>query len=159
MAKFNKTDSQAKFLISKAFGAVAGAGVAYIEIIVPNTTFGRQVSISNLSVIADQLVQLELIEAPTITDGTTAVTIANRDRTVSKTANTTAFSDPTAISAGTKLLTYTFNTTGTNNPPATDGEYLDFNLKKNTKYLIKLTNLNGTTATTFCNVLIDLFEI
>lgn len=159
MAKFNSNDSQAKFLVTNNYGVIAGAGVAYLEIIVPNATYGRQVSISNMAVIADQLIKMELIEAPTITNGTTAVGIINRDRTISKTPNTLAYSDPTSISGGTVLMTYAFNTAGNNTPPAVDGEYLDFNLKKNTKYLIKLTNLNGTTGTTFCNLIMDLFEI
>jgi len=89
----------------------------------------------------DQLV-LKLFEAPTVTDGSTAVALLNRNRSSSNTVDTQAYSDPTGVSGGTQLDEYYLG--GTYGQKIVGGEQLGtqlpLKLETNTDYVLSLTN-------------------
>ena len=87
---------------------------------------------------------VEIIEAPTLTDGTIEIFAVNMNRNSTKTHSARFFVNPTAISGGTILDTIYMPATGTGvNTVGFGGEGNERNLKTNTDYLIKVTN-NGT---------------
>ena len=86
---------------------------------------------------------LELLEAPTITDGNSPIVALNRNRNSSKKASLTKiYSNPTAISGGTALESIPFagNVLSSTVEVTIDNEWV---LKPGTKYLIRLTNNGG----------------
>lgn len=87
----------------------------------------------------------ELLEAPTLTTGSTAITPVSRRRIgVPPTSACTLKSDPTSISAGTSLEATLFGGGGAG--PGGGGNRsadLEFVLKPNTTYLFRLTNNSG----------------
>jgi len=89
----------------------------------------------------DQLA-LKLFEAPTITDGSTAVALLNRNRLSSNTVDTQAYSDPTGVSGGTQLDEYYLG--GTYGQKVVGGDQLGTQLplkfKTNTDYVLSITN-------------------
>jgi hypothetical protein len=86
--------------------------------------------------------KLEIIEAPTITDGNAALTPQNRRRTGTPPASgVTVYSNPTSISAGTILAEFYF--TGKAEFTA---DQLEMILKAGTKYLYRFTNTSGGAA-------------
>jgi hypothetical protein len=86
--------------------------------------------------------KLEIIEAPTITDGNAALVPVNRRRTgTPPTSGVTIYSNPTSISAGTILTEYYF--TGKAEFVA---DQLELILKAGTKYLYRFTNTSGGAA-------------
>jgi len=92
--------------------------------------------------------QLEIIEAPTITDGNTALTPLNMRRTgTPPTSGVTAWSNPTGISAGTTITSFNFS--GNANFLEDSLEYI---LKAGTKYLVRFTNLSGSAAVCSCQL-------
>lgn len=95
-------------------------------------------------------IKIEIIEAPTITDGTTPITPINLNRVSTNVSDITAFSDPTAVSGGTiierllmkgQIIDQSF--------PETIAEIL---LKKSTDYVLKFTNDSATEANVGFNV-------
>ena len=104
-------------------------------------------------------INIQLIEAPTITDGTTPVTLINRNRVQGNEFDTTAFSDPSAISGGTVIQSqfigggsggFGFSATASGGSANNDNEFV---LAQSTDYLIRVTNNSGDTA----NILISVF--
>ena len=85
---------------------------------------------------------LEILEAPTITDGNAALTPVNRRRTGTPPASgVTVYSNPTSISAGTVIASTYF--TGKADFLA---DQLELILKAGTKYLYRFTNSSGGAA-------------
>jgi len=90
----------------------------------------------------------ELIETPTLTTGTTAITMPNLNRNdgAAAPAGVTMFSDPTVISAGTELMNRLFGAgagvgqTAFAGMDKTDRERV---LKASTRYLIRVKNLEA----------------
>jgi hypothetical protein len=115
--------------------SLGAAGVLLAELVLP-TTFDVYLTVTAYGSLATLL---EIIESPTITDGTSAVVVRNRNRNAAKTSQIKLFSDPTAISAGTGLEYAPF-TTGA----IVTSEWV---LKAGLKYLVRLTN-NGAIAAT-----------
>lgn len=83
---------------------------------------------------------LEIIEAPTITPGTTPVPIYNLDRNSAEASGVAVFSDPSGISGGTTLLSATLLPGSPVAPivdKTTDREMV---LKLNARTLVRLTS-------------------
>jgi len=89
---------------------------------------------------------LEIIEAPTITDGDSAVPLLNMNRGSSNTSGIVAWNNPTAISLGTTVYTRTIG-------PGTFQVLLnELILAKDTDYVFRLTNNDAGTVNTYMTV-------
>lgn len=91
---------------------------------------------------------VDLIEAPTITDGTTAAFAANMNRGSTNTHEALFFGDPTGVSGGTVIDTLFMASSGTGSNTAGTGVVgFERILKKSTDYVIRIVNGGG--ASTF----------
>lgn len=144
-----------------SFSALAVSASVYIEIITPAFTVGaKEIAWKPSNISCDQLLKSEFFEAPTVTDGTNRALTSNQNRASSNTASTIIYTNATAVSGGTLLRTR-LEGTGTNAKPVgigSDINDLGWQLKPNTKYVIKLTNI-GQQATTFLVINGQFFEI
>lgn len=125
------------------------AATVYMEGIVPA---GKLIHIfsRNMSVAAGGPITVDLIEAPTITDGTTPPTVvSNLDRRSAKTPALINYVDPTAVSGGTLIdRDYVATTGGPNSATSISAGATERILKPSTKYVITMTN-TGAQASTF----------
>lgn len=91
-------------------------------------------------------IDIDFIENPTITDGTTAITTRNLDRRSSKTADALLYSDPTSISGGTVIDSDTAYVVGApagfRSASGVTRAFIEQPLKANEDYIIKLTNFD-----------------
>ena len=88
-------------------------------------------------------------EAPTVTDGTVAITPVNINRSFSTTPTMTLYSNPTGISGGT-VLTDAAIPSGGNKTGGGASNTVFWTMKPNTKYTVQVQNLgNSDTACTF----------
>jgi hypothetical protein len=96
-----------------------------------------------------------LIESPTLTDGTTSFTAPNMNRRSAKTHQAQFFSDPTNISGGTIIETLFIPSSGGGSNAAGGGNTVGVEriLKANTDYVIQATNSGGQTSTLYTNIL------
>lgn len=138
------------FSLAHSF-SLASSGVGYLQLIVPATTYPH---LRLIGANADsEKWKLELIEAPTITDGSTAVVFRNRNRNSTGAATVVAYSNPTSVSAGTTIDThYLGGGTGQGQSKSGGATSVDeeFILKAGTKYVLKATN--GGVGAGICNV-------
>jgi len=96
---------------------------------------------------------IDLIEAPTITDGTTAAFAANMNRQSANTHEAQFFSDPTAISGGTIIDTIYMPAAGLGSQTIGAGVVgIERMLKKSTDYVIRIVNA-GAASTFYTSVL------
>lgn len=96
---------------------------------------------------------IDLIEAPTITDGTTAAFAANMNRLSNKTHEAQFFGDPTGVSGGTIIDTLYLPASGTGaNTTGTGVSGFERILKKSTDYVIRIVNA-GAASTFYTSVL------
>lgn len=132
---------------------LATSGSINIEIITPTFTVGSaEIALKPIMITCDQLIKYEFFEAPTVTNGTTSLSIANQNRTSNKTATLQMYNDPTNITGGTLMRTR-IEGTGSNSKPVgigTDANELGWQLKPNTKYIARFTNIGTQTANVFC---------
>lgn len=85
------------------------------------------------------------LETPTVTNGTTAITPRNLNRTKATTATTQFFSDPTGISGGTTLdITIVTAGKGSGSSAENHGAW---KLKTDTSYIWKLEQLTNQVTT------------
>lgn len=92
-------------------------------------------------------ITVTVTEAPTVTDGTIAITAVNMNRLSTKMHTAQFFVDPTAISGGILLDTLYLPATGPNSTGFA-GEGAERNLKPNTDYMLTATN-SGSQDSTF----------
>lgn len=107
-----------------------------------------KVHLKNLSAWTDGgLAQLEILENPTFTTGTTGLTPINKERNSGFASGVIAFNDPTGISGGVVIKDILFGggSGGNANGGAINVDIEDV-LKIDTTYIIQLTNLSGGTA-------------
>ena len=127
--------------------ALGAAAFLYIQLNVPA---GLELHVKAPAVYNSLAATLDLLEAPTITDGTTAIVPRNKKRSSTHDATMTGriFSDPTAISAGTTLdlINFTGALVSPDGPQPSDMEWI---LKQNTKYVFRLQNNGGGASTAF----------
>ena len=98
---------------------------------------------------------LIMSEAPTITDGTTAIPSVNYNRQSGKVAQFVMYADPTNISGGTAIKTLKHYTTPTANKLASISVNSLFHiLKPNTSYSIAITNGDNNTKSVFATTII-----
>jgi len=116
-----------------------------IVLTVPNTDLDFD---AKLEVSADKDASLTFNEGPTVTAATgTAITPTNHNRNSTNAATITVLRDPTITVAGTAVQTELL---GNNNPKT-----FTYLLKKNTKYLLRVT---ATGDTTLININATLIE-
>jgi hypothetical protein len=97
---------------------------------------------------------IEVIENPTLTDGTIPIVATNMNRTSAKTHTMSFFANPTGISGGSIIDTMYLPATGAGlNKTGLGGEENERILKKNTNYLLRITN-NGSQGSTLFTRLI-----
>lgn len=125
-------------VVSAALGAAASL---YIEMNVPE---GIEVHVKGITFYNGDDGEYELIEAPTLTTGTTPLVSLNRNRKAPNLSNLVLKSDPTTISGGTLLDNVFFK--GTNQSPGILlVDDLEWVLKEDEVYLFRLTN-NGASS-------------
>lgn|SRR5574341_51811 len=91
---------------------------------------------------------IEVIENPTLTDGTVPLFATNMNRNSTKTHTMQFLGNPTGISGGVLLDTLYMPAVGSgNNKTGLGGEENERNLKRNTNYLLKVTNNGSQTST------------
>jgi hypothetical protein len=122
-----------------------------IEIVTPDTTEWAHF-LYELEVEAES--HLTIYEASTLTEGT-ALVVHNRDRN-SATANTTlVYHTPTGITTGTTKIREAHIGSGKTIGGGNRGTQ-EFILKRNTKYLIRITN--ATTSNNYMSIKLDWYE-
>lgn len=85
-----------------------------------------------------------ILEAPTITDGTTPAAPVSRRRVNPETSEAIVYSDPTAISAGTVLEQYNIGTAA--KIESKEDKDIEFLLDLGTKYAFRIQNKNAAAA-------------
>ena len=132
--------------------ALINTDVIELEMITP--AVGAEIHVKEMEFYTDQAsAHIELIEAPTITDGTNPVPILNKNRNSDKVSEVIAWDDPTSISAGTLLDEFYFG--GGTFPKPIGGignDDWEWVFLEGTKYLLRLTNDSGATAIVFMRV-------
>src|SRR5574341_909987 len=96
---------------------------------------------------------IDLLEAPTLTDGTTEAFAVNMNRLSTKTHEARFFSNPTGVSGGTIIDTLYIPAAGTGaNTTGTGVSGAERILKRSTDYVIRITNA-GAASTFYTSVL------
>lgn len=132
------------FSLAVPYASVAAAGTGIVELKTPAT---GSIKLKATAHTSGSKIKVELIEAPTLTTGTTAVVPTNCDRTSSALSAALIKSNPTSISGGTTIDTsFSYELDPT--------EYI---LKANTTYIVRATNMDDSAAN--LTVLIDYAEI
>ena len=93
-------------------------------------------------VAATQSVRMTVREAPTVTDGTSAVTPLHLNRNYTSGSSVTGYSNPTSISSGTTILDALIPSGG-NKTGGAIGNAVIWTMKKNTDYTVQLENLGN----------------
>ncbi len=119
--------------------ALGAAAALYIEMIIPEEV---EIHLKGVNLYLGAEGTFELIEAPTLTTGVTALTAYNRKRSSTRDSLISLKSNPTGISGGTVIDSMVFDggflSSGT--PRSADVEWI---LKEDTLYLLRLTNDNA----------------
>lgn len=134
--------------VNHVFAGVANDAVAAIQI---KTPANRDLHLKRIEpYITGAKGIFEIVEAPTLTDGTTPVAVINQSRTGTPPASdAVAYSDPSGISGGTVLETRTFGGGGEGKkaPAGSRPIEMEFILRRSTTYLLRVTNKSGTEET------------
>jgi hypothetical protein len=128
--------------------SLGAASFLYLELIIPTD---RQVHLKPVVLYNSLAATYDIIEAPTITDGNSAVAKLNRLRSSIKASGLVIWSNPTAISAGTTLDIVNF-TGELVSPDGTLFSDMEWVLKANTKYVLRLQNNGGGASTAFMRI-------
>ena len=136
---------------------VANGATAYIQIQTPPDLFTHIITRQHLvSSNGTGAAQFDLLEAPTLTDGTTPVTVnANSNRLSAKNTIPNIFNDPTGVTGGTLIardIGYGTGNKSANIVGALDS--LERILLKDTDYVLALTNNTGQSAVIATNMVI-----
>jgi hypothetical protein len=126
-----------RYLALLSDDTLANGASLEVEIITPAAGLIRIVSIQGQASAAPCM--MTLVEAPTITDGTTAIDIYNMNRNSDKEAVLELFSDPSGVSNGDTIERQLTTGTGV----VMEDNYLV--LKQDSTYLLKFTNGSGNT--------------
>ena len=138
---------------------LAAGATMYLEYVIPAN---KTVAVQGFNIESDRLIKSEFFEAPTVTDGTSEVSIVQRYRSSNNAALMKIYTNPTNVSGGTLLRTLIYGVMdGQGNsvkplPPSGSDPY-GFNLKPGTKYVVKLTNMSSST-TTLIYLNVDIYE-
>jgi hypothetical protein len=139
----HKVHQEALFILADEGANVQIATPKYWKIATPNTS-----TMIHFSFIggASAACKIEMFETPTTSNDGTGLTPLNADRNSGKTASLLAYKDPAASVDGTLLASQRINASG--GSIRISGEQdrnIEYILKKNTAYLIKMTvAANGT---------------
>ncbi len=126
---------------------LVAAGVSYMEMVTPVTGYVhfRPETIET----SGPLILAQLIEAPTLTTGSTAVVPLNRRRLGTPNVSSLVLkSDPTAVSGGAIIdQTLVGGTSGKSAGGGSASNNAEWVLKQDTVYAVKVTNSGTETAT------------
>lgn len=142
---FDLSRSRDAYSVAVAF-SVAQSATAYFQI----KTSTKEALLIHWSLeAATQSVEFIAVEAPTVTDGTTAITPVNINRSHTNGTTLTLYSNPTSISGGTTLIDSVVPSAG-NKTGGGLATSIFWTLAANTDYVASIENLgNSTTACTF----------
>ncbi len=142
---YDLSRNERSFHVSQYF-TVAQSATAYFQII----TGAREAFLFHWSLVAaTQSCRFTALESPTVTDGTTAITPQQVNRSASTATTLTLYSDPTSISGGTSLVDVAIPSGGNKTGGGADDNVF-WTLKPDTDYVASVENLgNSTTACTF----------
>lgn len=149
------------FLVSGQLANIGAGASIYIQVKTGND--GRTTAVKGSAVTCDQIIVAKVFEAPTLTDGTIELTVAQRDRRHDDEdliCPTKFYTNPTNITQeGLLIKTQVFGG-GSNQatPSLSNIDDLGFNYKSNTNYLIKLTNITAQ-ATTIVAILQNIYMV
>lgn len=137
--------NERSFHISQYF-TVASSTTVYFQII----TGAREALLFQWGLVAaTQSCRFTALEAPTVTDGTTAITPQRINRDTSGTTTLTLYSNPTSISGGTTLVDAVIPSGG-NKTGGGASESVYWTMKPSTDYVASVQNLgNSDTICTF----------
>jgi len=137
--------NERSFHISQYF-TVAQSATAYFQIV----TGAREALLFDWNLVAaTQSCRFKALEAPTVTDGTTAITPQRINRDTSTATTLTLYSDPTSISGGTTLVDAVIPSGG-NKTGGGVSNHVFWTLKPSTDYVVSVENLgNSDTICTF----------
>ncbi len=135
------------YVFSSVMTSLAAGSITYIEIVTASVGTGIETSIQNYEIICDQPIKLDIIEAPTLTDGS-AIHMHQRNRRLASAPVTSLFVAPTSVSGGEVMGSFVFGGSsgllGLSGLRPTSADLLGFNLNFNTKYILTLTNISAT---------------
>ena len=143
---FQRLDTLELSLAGKVFdmtfeSTLAGLALVYLQI---KTGAKKPILLGyQLSSSAEPLLA-EAFEAPTVTNGTTAITAYNLKRSSAITPTTLFYSDPTSVSGGTKIQALVVTAGKGGGAVATEAGAWQLNI--NTSYVWKITNLTNQTT-------------
>lgn len=145
------------FSISRQVSSLADSASSLLQITTP-ADYGIHLKEAMIWV-SDSPCLYEIVESPTLTDGTSEVSSHNRNRQSSLTALTKVYHDPTGISGGTVIESVNFGT-GAGPAAVFSGDFilrLEWLLKQEKNYLIRLTNNSGSSIDVSFNI--DWYEL
>lgn len=123
-------------------GSVSATSTSWAQV----KTSSAKVSVVHYDVVSlTENLRFSVFEAPTITDGTNAVTPVCVNRNVVGSPSTHFYSNPTGVSGGTLLLIHAMPS-GANKVGGSSQHSETWVLKPNTSYGLKLENLGNSTT-------------
>ena len=127
--------------------SIAQAGTAYIQL---KTPADKDIYLIGYGIVTDSVrVTEQIVENPTITDGTTALTMINMNRQSGASFTGTIYTDPTSISGGTVIdKIESYEAKKTSGAPAS-AEFPRLKFKRSEDYVLSLTNGDNNTKTVF----------
>ena len=130
------------FSVSNYAEGVADDGYLYLEFKTPTSSY---VHMKVMNALADGLARFDVVEAPTLTTGSNAVTGSNLRRVPPiATCGCTIKTNPTSISGGTVIRSYYIGGgTGWNANGGGNNVDTEIVLAQNTTYLFRIQNLAG----------------
>lgn len=129
-------------------GSIASGQSAYAQV----KTGALKTAVIHYDFVAvSENMRFTVLEAPTITDGTTQVTPINVNRNSANTALTRFYTNPSNISGGTTILIHGMPS-GANKIGGSTEHSETWDLPANTSYVVKIDNLGNSTSTFFFNM-------
>lgn len=137
------------FMVTHILPSLAIGASTYLHI---HTHDEDTTAIKGILLVSDRAIKVEFFEEPTLTAGTTEIIVSQRDRrqTTKLICNTKYYSDPSNITDEGTLIEHIIlggaTSTQGNNPLGMggnqSGDMTGYNLKLDTDYLLKLTNIS-----------------
>jgi hypothetical protein len=129
-------------------GAINSGSTSYAQV----KTAAKKVTVIHYDLVSlTENMKFTVLEAPTITDGTSEVTPINVNRNSAETAVTKFYSNPSGVSGGTTILIHGMPS-GVNKVGGSSDHSQTWSILPNTSYAIKLENLGNSTNTFVFNM-------
>lgn len=127
--------------------SIAQAGTAHLQL---KTGASKDVYLIGYGIVTDSVRTTETIkESPTITDGTTELTMVNMNRQSGNSFASTIYTNPTNVSAGTTIDQVEQYEAKKTSGTAASAEFPRIKFKRSTDYVLSLTNGDNNTKSYF----------